>query len=747
MKWANVRRIFQRELRDQLRDRRTLFTIAILPLMLYPLLGMTLLQVAQFNKEHPTNVGIVGLDELPADPPLLQEGKFNLSFCSEDEGKLLALALEEQIPAEILEAIPESGNNADNAELNELQTRLAIHDFDALIYFPEGFRSSLENPEQFRSQNGTPPEIQIYLNSAKDKSRMANDRLKLILARWRQFIVDSRLTEKKVTDWEREPFKFAQMDMASEEGKRAAIWSRILPFIVLVWALTGAFYPAIDLCAGEKERGTLETLLVSPAMRSEIVIGKLLTIMSFSIATSALNLLSMGLTGIFLLGQLNANGDGAMMDFGPPPVSAFGWLAVILIPIAALFGSLSLAVASFAKSSKEGQYYLMPLLMIALPLMMLPMLPAAELSFGSSLIPVTGLMLLMRSFIEGRYLDAAPYILPVVGITLVCCTASVRWAIRQFNNESVLFRESERIGLGTWLKSLMRDRGPLPTFGQAILCGIIILMLRFYGSAAAGMPVDFLGFAKITVIGLIAFVAAPAMFMAIFLTTNPLKTLLLDSLHVRGILAAVLLALLLHPTSLGIGFLVQTIFPFNPELLEFNKQIASFLDGVPFFYVLLVLAFAPAVLEELTFRGFVLSGLYTEKNKWQAIIVSSMFFGVAHLILQQSITATLTGCVLGFIAVQTRSIFPCIAFHFVHNGMSLSLVKIAENVDKVPGLNFVMNVSKSQTGEITDVGYGLFPAILMGMMALGILYWFWTLKNTLNDPSLKSEKPSSELVT
>ncbi len=72
----------------------------------------------------------------------------------------------------------------------------------------------------------------------------------------------------------------------------------------MIWALTGAFYPAIDLCAGEKERGTLETLLSSPAQRSEIVTGKLLTVMLFSIATSVLNLVSMGLTGALVISHL-----------------------------------------------------------------------------------------------------------------------------------------------------------------------------------------------------------------------------------------------------------------------------------------------------------------------------------------------------------------------------------------------------------------------------------------------------------
>ncbi|MBM4092543.1 MAG: CPBP family intramembrane metalloprotease, partial [Planctomycetes bacterium] len=94
MTWTNVRLVFTREVRDQLRDRRTLFTIAVLPLLLYPLLGMAFLQVSQFMHEQPAVVRLVGADELPADPPLLDGTRFHASWCGPDESRLLELKLE-----------------------------------------------------------------------------------------------------------------------------------------------------------------------------------------------------------------------------------------------------------------------------------------------------------------------------------------------------------------------------------------------------------------------------------------------------------------------------------------------------------------------------------------------------------------------------------------------------------------------------------------------------------------------------
>src|SRR4029079_9387943 len=101
------------------------------------------------------------------------------------------------------------------------------------------------------------------------------------------------------------PFHQRPQDIAPPSEQKGRLWSKVLPFVLFIWALTGAFYPAVDLCAGEKERGTLETLLSSPARRTEIVWGNLLTVMTFSTATAALNLTSMGFTAKYVISQLS----------------------------------------------------------------------------------------------------------------------------------------------------------------------------------------------------------------------------------------------------------------------------------------------------------------------------------------------------------------------------------------------------------------------------------------------------------
>jgi sodium transport system permease protein len=360
------------------------------------------------------------------------------------------------------------------------------------------------------------PRPKIIYNSALERSAMACNRLTAVLDRWTDEIGKKNLVAGGMPAEAVRPFEVDNSNLAGESaGRTANVWSRILPVMLLLWAMTGAFYPAVDLCAGEKERGTLETLLSSPAERSEIVLGKLLTIMAFSMITAALNLVSVAVTGLLIFRQID--------NFGGPPLIAAVWLSLALIPVSALFSALCLALASFARSTKEGQYYLMPLLMLSLPMAVLPMSPGVELNLGNSLIPISGLMLLLKTLLEGSYIQALQYLPIVMAVTLAACWLAVRWAVEQFNKESVIFRESERFAVGIWLRHLMRDREPTPSAAEGLFCGVVILVVCFLLRSAVTMPADFAGFARVTMVLQIAAVLTPALLMAVVLTGSPLE--------------------------------------------------------------------------------------------------------------------------------------------------------------------------------------------------------------------------------
>jgi len=301
------------------------------------------------------------------------------------------------------------------------------------------------------------------------------------------------------------------------------------------------------------------------------------------------------------------------------------------------------------------------------------MLPAVRLNLGSSLIPITGMMLLLRAVVEGQYAEAALFAPPVLLVTGGCCLLAIRWAVGQFNNESVLFRESERVDLGLWLRHLVRDRGPTPTFGQAMACGIILLTIRFFATFAAKAPTGWHEFALLQFVTLAVLVALPVLIMTATLTRSPRATLLLSATSGKALLLATLLAFTLHPVAMWIAEGVQQLYPLNERMLAQIQDVQRIIASAPsIWHILALMALAPAICEELAFRGFILSGLRHMGHKWGAIVISSLLFGVTHGILQQSISATLVGLVIGYVAVQTGSLLPGIVFHLVYNTLGVS---------------------------------------------------------------------------
>ena len=726
MNWNNVKLIFAREIRDQLRDRRTMFMIFVLPILLYPLLGMSLLLVTQFVQESPSKVLLIGADNLPGDPQLVGEDGFRESLFSSPEARKLLLLESRNDPLLIADGASEPSVESEASEpppvMKAMATReMDLHGYDLVLYFPRDFDVRLQ---EFRDRlkqrdggNETPapiPSPQLFFDKSKDKSNLAHRRVDQMLRLWRDEIGADNLVQSKLPATVTRPFLLSDDNVAADGHSDTSLWSKILPFVLLIWALTGAFYPAIDLCAGEKERGTLETLLSSPAERSEIVMGKLFTIMAFSIATAVLNLAGMALTGKLLMSQFS--GLEGMIDIGPPPMIALAWLPLALLPMSALFSALCLALAAFARSTKEGQYYLMPLMLITLPLTILPMTPTFELNLGNSLIPVAGMMLLMRETIQGNYHEAARYVAPVLAVTLVCCWFAVRWAVDQFNRESVLFREGERVDVGNWIRHKLRDRGPTPTALEALLCGVILLVIRFYAMSSMKQPDSFVGFAVSSAVMQIALIATPAMLMAVMLTSSLRRTLLLSKPALLTLPAAVLLAVALHPGVLALGEVVKSVFNTSAQMDEVNEMFAKIMAEDPnIWMVLLVIAVLPAICEEIAFRGFILSGLRHLGHKWQAIAISSIFFGVAHMMVQQSLMAALAGIVIGYVAVQSGSLLPCIMFHMTHNALAV----VAGNLRENPSFEWLFD-----TGAAADIAYQWWIVALGAGIAAALLLWF-----------------------
>ena len=623
------------------------------------------------------------------------------------------------------------------ATMDEIDRLVKEKKFDAALVFPPDFAQRLDayrkaiQEAAARARNvsggtlGVPnadgtrsvpdtliPRPKIIYTAAVERSLTACTRLTAILDRWTDEVGTANLVAGGLPAEAVRPFDVVSSNIGGETAtKSTSLWSRMLPVLMLLWAMTGAFYPAIDLCAGEKERGTLETLLSSPAERSEIVLGKLLTIMAFSMVTAALNLICVGATGGLIFRQ--------MSGFGGPPAMAIAWLALALVPVSALFSALCLALASFARSTKEGQYYLMPLMMLAMPLVVLPMAPGVELSMGYALVPVSGIVLLLKTLLEGSYQQALEFLPVVLAVTFLSCWLAVRWAVEQFNTESVLFREGERFSMGLWFKGLRRDRGPLPSAGEALFCGMAILALSFVFRSSVAPPQDFAGFARITLALQLAVVLAPPLIMAVVLTSSPRRTLLLKLPPWRMVPAAAVLAVALHPFIVALNSLVAWVYPIAPQMQQMLEELQEKFSSANVWLLVLCVAALPAICEELAFRGFVLSGLRSLGNNRRAIIISALFFGITHGFLQQSINAFVLGLVLGYLAVRSGSLLPGVIFHFLHNSLSVLSAKITPDlIERFPSLGLLVHSSDQ------GLSYQWPVYVFGGVASLALMGWF-----------------------
>jgi sodium transport system permease protein len=216
-------------------------------------------------------------------------------------------------------------------------------------------------------------------------------------------------------------------------------------------------------------------------------------------------------------------------------------------------------------------------------------------------------------------------------------------------------------------------------------------------------------------------IALPAVLMAMLLTGRPLKTLLLDRApSASACVAAVLLALLLHPLGLQLMLWIKELYPIQEELLRETAAFGELFALAPNPWLPYVLiALLPAICEELAFRGFILSGLRNLGSKWWAIAISAICFGLVHAVIQQSLSAAAIGLIIGYVAVQTGSLIPCILFHVTYNSVMFATAQLPAWSEVQPVLKKLFE--QPSTDQIL---YAWPITLICGMAAAVLLGWF-----------------------
>ncbi|HEY5227876.1 MAG TPA: ABC transporter permease, partial [Opitutaceae bacterium] len=302
----------------------------------------------------------------------------------------------------------------------------------AAVEIPAGFERALDA--------GAAPTVTIYDYQGELKSGLAADQLGFFFTALRDRATARLLAGHGLPAKLARPFDVARTNVAAPEKVGGNLLGGIVPYIIVMLCLVGSTYPAMDLTAGEKERGTMETLLCSPAARSDIVLGKFLMVLTGSLTAVFFSLLSLGGTVAVIgaaAGQMGGRGAGAA---GLPTIDPLGLLGVLamILPVAVLFSALAFSVSLFAKSQKEAQSYLTPLILVVIMPCAIAVLPGIDLNLALSLVPIANISLVCKEMLSGVWHWG--YIAVIFGSTALYAGIALALAVRMFGREAVLFR-------------------------------------------------------------------------------------------------------------------------------------------------------------------------------------------------------------------------------------------------------------------------------------------------------------------
>jgi sodium transport system permease protein len=390
--------VYRKELLDSLRDRRALISMIVVPLVVIPALI----------------IGLGGLSYTLAERAGAEVHRVMVLNAGEAPEISAQLAGLETV--RLIRPAP------------EFRQMIADKEVHAAVEFQEGFQARLEQGES--------AEVTIFTYEGDMRAGLAAQRLEAFFRGARDQVVRERLEAAGLPGEAIHPFAVARQNVAPPERVTGALLGQLLPYMLIVLCITGAIYPAMDLTAGEKERGTMETLLSSPVSRVTLVLGKFLVILSFSVITAVLAVGALGGTLWFALSRVGG-GEAHLVNLAVSPWAVAGVL-LLLLPVAAFFSAILLALSLFARTFKEAQTYVSPLILVALLPSVVALMPGVELAPGLSLVPVLNVSLLSREVLSGIY--PWGYIAGVTLSSTLYAAAALALAVKLFQKESVIFR-------------------------------------------------------------------------------------------------------------------------------------------------------------------------------------------------------------------------------------------------------------------------------------------------------------------
>ena len=598
-----------KELRESLRDRRTLAVMILFPLVVYPLLSLLAAQVAvardRTRQARSSLVAVAGKGSARDD----------LVARIRERPKLFTLV--------------ERGGRAD----------VTAGRLDSLVQLGEASASRAE----------------IVYDAGREESRAAAERL--------SDVITSVLPEGCAP-----LFSLEKRNLAPEAGVGGYLLSKVLPLVVVLMVLLGAFYPAIDVTAGERERGTLETMLCAPIRRFDLLLGKVLAVTALAALTGLLNLASMSVT---LIQVMHLADPGSTL---PVPWTRAAAAAGVVLPSAFLFASLFVAVGAVARGFKEAQHLLTPVYFLSIAPAVAGAIGEYRLAGLAAFIPCMNVTLLARDLLLGN----TPWLgaLATLASTLACGCAALALAAHTYNSERFVDPGPRAKQHNT---SPPSPQSNPPTAGQAMFLYALAFVLLYFVWLPLQRRNLVLGLLASEWGGLLALVVLFA-----WVTRRSLVALLpIARPPARCLAGAALVGL---SAWAAVAILSEWLGPVPKEVIEQLRRSLIPSDGSRgLLGTLALVALTPAICEEALFRGPILHGLRARAGPAAAVVLTGLLFGIFHLELSRILPIALLGVLLSLVALQSRSILPAMLAHFLNNAslVGLAYFRIDERVAEV----------------------------------------------------------------
>ena len=390
--------IFKKELTDVLRDKRTLFFMIVIPVIVMPLIFIGSIKFQEYQSKK-------------SDEKILNIGLINKTSDSQIRDYLL-----DQKGVYLVEDI----------DLDSLELGIKNDSLQGGLYIHQNFISDI-------SANAM-GEVEVYYKSS-DLMSKAKNRINNALEIYKNEVVSERLSQFNVDKDLLEPLDIINKDISTKKETIGKAVGGLIPYMLVIFIFLGAMYPAIDLGAGEKERGSLETLLSSPATKFEITVGKLMVVSLAGMVSGLISVIGISVP-FYFIGNIPDQIKSTVLEIISPFIIVS--VIILMVPIAIFFASMLLSISFYARSFKEAQSLMGPLNIIIIVPLMLTLGPGIEIDHITALIPLINVGLLTKEILAG---SAQPiYFIETLSSLLFFAAIGIRFSVYWFNKENTIFR-------------------------------------------------------------------------------------------------------------------------------------------------------------------------------------------------------------------------------------------------------------------------------------------------------------------